>query len=333
MKRIIRLTESDLARIVKRVIKENEEEWISQSEDMEMDSDFSKMEMLKQNEDFLELVDMFKKDPEMAKDIQRTLEHNVNESYKYYDYGDNKKEITKNHFLKRKLITYGIASLVSGILGYTMGVMSGDDILQAALLMAGMGGAVWGTLASEVGREKVKDEEEPINEMEDEDFMIGADRNWEDREEYDPRFYAPSPDYEEGEEWGEKEYDHRFYAPSPDYEEDDDDYSGLKDVHRKWYDQNMGKHKEDRDEDDDYKDRSMYSPYYGDDKEWGERDMGEESLQDLIEEARDILENELGFSIDAINEMDEFDIVDALHDHMYDELAYDIEHLMEKEGF
>jgi hypothetical protein len=66
-----------------------------------------------------------------------------------------------------------------------------------------------------------------------------------DREEYDPRFYAPSPDYEEGEEWGEKEYDPRFDAPSPDYEEDDDDYSGLKDVHRKWYDQNMGKHRED----------------------------------------------------------------------------------------
>jgi hypothetical protein len=90
---------------------------------------------------------------------------------------------------------------------------------------------------------------------------------------------------------------------------------------------------EDDYEDDDYKDRSMHSPYYGDDEEWGQTDMGEESLQDLIEEARDILENELGFSIDAINEMDEFDIVDALHDHMYDELAYDIEHLMEVEGF
>jgi hypothetical protein len=42
-----------------------------------------------------------------------------------------------------------------------------------------------------------------------------------------------------------EEYDPRFDAPSPDYEEDDDDYSGLKDVHRKWYDQNMGKHRED----------------------------------------------------------------------------------------
>jgi hypothetical protein len=138
-----------------------------------------------------------------------------------------------------------------------------------------------------------------INEMEDEDFMKGADRNWEDREE-----------------------------------DEDDDYSGLKDVHRKWYDQNMGKHKEDREEED-Y--GTMRGRFFDDedegDEEWGERDMGEESLQDLIEEARDILENELGMSIDAINEMDEWYIVDVLHEHMYDELAYEIEHLLEKEGF
>jgi hypothetical protein len=93
-------------------------------------------------------------------------------------------------------------------------------------------------------------------------------------------------------------------------------------------------------ENDDYKDRSMYDPYYGDDddsyeedEEWGETDGGEEDLQDLLEEARDILENELGMSIDAINEMDEWYIVDVLHEHMYDELANEIEHLLEKEGF
>jgi hypothetical protein len=109
-----------------------------------------------------------------------------------------------------------------------------------------------------------------------------------------------------------------------------DDEDLMRSVDRNW---------EDRDEDDDYKDRSMYSPYYGDDEdfeedeEWGETDMGDEHLQDLIEEARDILENELGFSIDAINEMDEFEIVDVLHDEGYDELAYDIEHLMEVEGY
>ena len=46
MKRIIKLTENDLIRIVNKVIKENENEWISQSEDME-DSDFSKMSIKK----------------------------------------------------------------------------------------------------------------------------------------------------------------------------------------------------------------------------------------------------------------------------------------------
>jgi hypothetical protein len=117
-------------------------------------------------------------------------------------------------------------------------------------------------------------------------------------------------------------------------EDEDDDYSGLKDVHRKWYDQNMGKHKEDRDEED-Y--GTMRGRFFDDedegDEEWGETDRGEEELQDLIEEARDILENELGMSIDAINEMDEWYIVDILHEHMYDELANEIEHLLEKEGF
>ena len=93
-------------------------------------------------------------------------------------------------------------------------------------------------------------------------------------------------------------------------------------------------------ENDDYKDRSMYDPYYGDDddsyeedEEWGERDMGDEHLQDLIEEARDFLENECGYDLHDINLMGEEDIVDALYDEGNDELAYDIEHLMEVEGF
>ena len=100
-----------------------------------------------------------------------------------------------------------------------------------------------------------------INEMEDEDFMRGADRNWEDRiddeEDFDPF----------------------------NYEEDEEDYDDA------------------------------------------------EQLQDLIETARDILENELGFSFDAINEMSEFDILDVLREHGYDDAADEIEYYMEKEGF
>lgn len=265
MKKIIRLTESDLARIVKRVIKENEEDWISQSEDLEGESDFSQMEKLKSNEDFLELVDFFKENPEAAEDIKAALEMNVNERYKYYDYGDNKKEITRNHYLKRKLATYGISALFSGIIGYMMGTMAGDEILKAALLMAGMGGFTLGSLASEVGREKVKDDEQ-INEMEDEDFMRGADKNWEDSEDY-------------GTMRG------RFF--------DDEE----------------------------------------EDEEWGETDRGEEELQDLIEEARDFLENECGYDLHDINLMSEEDIVNVLYDEGNDELAEEIESLLHQEGF
>ena len=47
MKRIIRLTENDLARIVRRIIKENEEDWISSSSEMDLESDYSKVELEK----------------------------------------------------------------------------------------------------------------------------------------------------------------------------------------------------------------------------------------------------------------------------------------------
>ena len=69
------------------------------------------------------------------------------------------------------------------------------------------------------------------------------------------------------------------------------------------------------------------------DEEWGETDRGEEELQDLIEEARDFLENECGYDLHDINLMGEEDIVDALYDEGYDDLANDIESLMDQEGF
>ena len=104
-----------------------------------------------------------------------------------------------------------------------------------------------------------------------------------------------------------------------------DDEDLMRSVDRNW---------EDREEDeDDYKDRSMYSPYYGDDEEWGQTDMGEEELQDLIEQARDILENECGYDLHDINLMGEEDIVDALYDEGYVDLPNDIESLMDQEGF
>lgn len=90
---------------------------------------------------------------------------------------------------------------------------------------------------------------------------------------------------------------------------------------------------DDHEEEDDFSDfdNTMYDGM--EDEEWGQTDRGEEELQDLIETARDILENECGYSIDEINEMDETDIVDVLNEEGYDDLANDIEGLMDQEGF
>ena len=96
-----------------------------------------------------------------------------------------------------------------------------------------------------------------INEMEAEDFMRGADKNWEDREE------------------------------------------------------------------DNYKDRSMHSPYYG--EEDYENEYTNKSLDELLEMAKNFMLDELEFSPDAIDEMDEWYIVDVLRDYGYDELASEIE--------
>ena len=106
-----------------------------------------------------------------------------------------------------------------------------------------------------------------INEMEDEDFMRGADKNWDDSEDY-------------GTMRG------RFF----DDEEEDDE-------------------------------------------EWGETDKGEEELQDLIEEARDFLENECGYDLHDINLMSEEDIIDALYEEENEELAEEIADLLYQEGF
>ena len=126
---------------------------------MEDESDFSKMEKLENNDDFQDLVSFFEENPDIAEEIKNAMEGNVAESYKYYDYSDSrgKKEITKNEYLKRKLINYGIFGTLGAIVGYMMGTMGGDEILQAALLMAGLGGVVGGELSASSGRERVEE--------------------------------------------------------------------------------------------------------------------------------------------------------------------------------
>ena len=158
MKRTLRLNESELINLVKRIIKEDENQWVSDSQEIEDESDFSKMEKLESNDDFQELVTFFQENPDIAQEIQNAMQMNVSEDYKYYDYGDSrgKKEITRNQYLKRKLINYGVWGTLGAIVGYMMGTMAGTEVLEAALLMAGLGGTVGAELSASSGREKVK---------------------------------------------------------------------------------------------------------------------------------------------------------------------------------
>ncbi len=279
MKKIIRLTESDLARIVRRVIKEEEEDWISQSQDIEGESDFGKIEVprdLANNPNFKKLVSFFKRNPEEAEEMESELDTSLNEDYDYFDYTDAQPEkISREDYWKRKLRLFGLSAAFGAIMGMFMaGGPSADTVIEMALAMAAGTAVVSNTLISTVSREKKKDyymgdgedqdSEEPITEMEDETFMRGADKNWRERE--------------------------------------DEDYGTMR-----------GR--------------------FFDDEEWGETDRGEQELQDLIEEARDFLENECGYDLHDINLMSEEDIVNALYDEGNDELAEEIESLLHQEGF
>lgn len=172
------ITEQERSRILglhqeatsRQYLRENEEEWIDQSQEMEMEGDFSKIDLEKLNkiDEFRQLVQFFKDNPDVAEDIENEMENTeeisseISEKYKYYDYGDGKKEIGRNEYLKRKLINYGIWGTLGFIVGATMGQMAEDQVLQAALMMATMGGTLGAELSSNVGRERVKDDEEEM---------------------------------------------------------------------------------------------------------------------------------------------------------------------------
>ena len=71
--------------------------------------------------------------------------------------------------------------------------------------------------------------------------------------------------------------------------------------------------------------RRVISEMDDDDDYDSDSDFENKSLKELIKIAEDFLLNELGFSPDAIDEIDEWYIIDVLRDHHYDELASEIE--------
>ena len=108
MKTTIRLTESELINLVRRIIKEDEDQWVADSKEMEDETDFSQMEVpaeIAQNRHFKRLVRFFEKNPDAAEELEKELESGLNEDYEYKDYTDAQpKDISKKEYLRRKFI-------------------------------------------------------------------------------------------------------------------------------------------------------------------------------------------------------------------------------------
>jgi len=133
MKRIIKLTENDLIRIVKKVIKENEDEWISQSEDMG-DSDFSKMSIEKKivSKTKNAISNLTKKDKDILKDF---LENNDIEELQKLVKKELKGETMSIHESKDPV--YKVRKVISNILK-TVGVVAALGMVPAHILISGV---------------------------------------------------------------------------------------------------------------------------------------------------------------------------------------------------
>jgi hypothetical protein len=167
MKKIVRLTESDLYKIVKRTIKEAEQEELMNK--IESDPKMSRQ--------FDKIVDYLSNlNPKQQEEVESLIsdveqqqgEFTERKETKYYDYGgDRPEEISKSHFIKRKLMTVLPWSIVGAIMGIAMaGGTNASDVLEMALGMATSLGAISAGLVSTVSREKVDvpDEDKPVSE-------------------------------------------------------------------------------------------------------------------------------------------------------------------------
>ena len=141
MRKIIKLTENDLARIVRRVIKENEEEWISQSEDMESDTDFSKMELKQSSKEATEQLS-----PEEQDMLRDFIESNGIESLQSIVKDSLESVLTEEDENEMGDTEYEIRSIIDKIIGYSS-VGAALAIVPAAMFISGGIAAALGVYA------------------------------------------------------------------------------------------------------------------------------------------------------------------------------------------
>jgi hypothetical protein len=161
MKKTIRLTESELIDLIRSIIKEDEDQWVTDSKEMEDETDFSQMEVpaeIAYNRNFRRLVRFFQKNPDVAQEVEAELEGGLNEEYEYKDYTDAQpKDISRNEYLSRKLTTMGLGAIAGAIMAIPMaGGLGAEDIIQMAIAMAAGTATIAGGLISNVARTKIK---------------------------------------------------------------------------------------------------------------------------------------------------------------------------------
>ena len=170
MKKIIRLTESQLANLIKRTIKEDEQEAMMSTieSDPRLSNQFDKIVNY--------LSGLEPEEQEQIQDIalgggeEMQGEYTEGKRTVYKDYGPDRGpvEISKSEFVKRKLMSVLPASIVGAIMGIAMaGGMSADDVLQMALGTAAVTGGLGAGLISTVGRETVEVPDEEETDMEE----------------------------------------------------------------------------------------------------------------------------------------------------------------------
>jgi hypothetical protein len=141
MKKIIRLTESDLARIVRRVIKENEEDWIDQANDMESDAEFSKMELEQSSKEATEQLS-----PEEQDMLRDFIESNGIESLQSIVKDSLESVLTEEDENEMGDTEYEIRSIIDKIIGYSS-VGAALAIVPAAMFISGGIAAALGVYA------------------------------------------------------------------------------------------------------------------------------------------------------------------------------------------
>ena len=91
MRKVIKLTENELINLVKKIIREDEDQWVADSQEMEDETDFSKMEVpqeIANDRHFRRLVRFFENNPDLADELEQELERRKRDKNNVNEYGD-----------------------------------------------------------------------------------------------------------------------------------------------------------------------------------------------------------------------------------------------------